>query len=187
MIEHLSNCATCGKPPVRSVEGPYELIMCANADCSARPIVMRKEEWQQRQAGQRQAGQRHSPCPYCGGAAIMPLTGGLHQTIMCGNPACPKKPSASDHIAWESLVERVHSLADKAEAIDHPRHYGGADNPYEAIKVIDAWGLGFNLGNTLKYIARAGKKSSTAALSAACALSRLEDLQKARWYLDREI
>lgn len=61
-------------------------------------------------------------------------------------------------------------------SIDHPAHYGGADNPYEAIKVIEAWGLGFNLGNTVKYIARAGKKGAT-----------LEDLQKARWYLDREI
>lgn len=63
-----------------------------------------------------------------------------------------------------------------AETIDHPPHYGGADNPYEAIKVIEAWGLNFNLGNTAKYISRAGKKGDV-----------LEDLKKARWYLDREI
>jgi hypothetical protein len=64
------------------------------------------------------------------------------------------------------------------EAVDHPPHYGGADNPYEAIKVIEAWGLSssFCLGNTVKYISRAGKKGD-----------RLEDLKKARWYLDREI
>lgn len=61
--------------------------------------------------------------------------------------------------------------------IDHPPHYGGADNPYEAIKVIEAWNLGFNLGNTVKYISRAGKKDDR----------RLDDLKKARWYLDREI
>ena len=134
-----------------------------------------------------ETSQRHSPCPHCGGTAIMPMTGGLHQTVMCGNPACPKKPSASDHIAWESLVERVHSLTVEDEVVDHPRHYGGGNNPYEAIKVIEAWGLGFHLGNTLKYVARAGKKSTTKALSAACVLSRLEDLKKARWYLDREI
>lgn len=60
--------------------------------------------------------------------------------------------------------------------VDHPVHYGGADNPYEAIKVIEAWGLGFCLGNTVKYIARAGKKINT-----------LEDLEKAAWYLNREI
>jgi hypothetical protein len=62
------------------------------------------------------------------------------------------------------------------DAVDHPRHYGGADDPYEAIKVIEAWDLGFNLGNTAKYISRAGKKGDA-----------LEDLRKGRFYLDREI
>jgi uncharacterized protein DUF3310 len=65
-----------------------------------------------------------------------------------------------------------------AEKVNHPPHYGGADNPYEAIKVIEAWKLGFNLGNCIKYISRAGKKGRH---------GPLEDLKKARWYLDREI
>lgn len=60
--------------------------------------------------------------------------------------------------------------------VNHPSHYGGVNNPHEAIKVIDAWNLGFCLGNTLKYIARAGKKNND-----------LEDLKKARWYLNHEI
>ena len=64
------------------------------------------------------------------------------------------------------------------EKVNHPAHYGGADNPYEAIKVIEAWALGFNLGNTVKYISRAGKKDHA---------RLVEDLHKARWYLDREI
>jgi Protein of unknwon function (DUF3310) len=63
-----------------------------------------------------------------------------------------------------------------ADQVNHPSHYGGDENPYETIKVIEAWGLGFCLGNTVKYISRAGKKGD-----------RLEDLKKARWYLDREI
>jgi hypothetical protein len=63
-----------------------------------------------------------------------------------------------------------------SDAVNHPQHYGGADNPYEAIKVIEAWGLGFCLGNTVKYIARAGKKGAA-----------LEDLEKAAWYLARHI
>ncbi len=42
--------------------------------------------------------------------------------------------------------------------VQHPVHYGGADNLYEAIKVIEAWELDFCLGNVLKYISRAGKK-----------------------------
>jgi len=50
------------------------------------------------------------------------------------------------------------------EHVNHPTHYGGKNNPYEAIKVIDAWDLGFSLGNTVKYISRAGKKDSDAEL-----------------------
>lgn len=63
-----------------------------------------------------------------------------------------------------------------SDPVNHPDHYGGEDNPYEAIKVIESWSLGFNLGNAVKYIARAGKKGSAT-----------EDLKKARWYLDHEI
>lgn len=62
--------------------------------------------------------------------------------------------------------------------INHPIHYGGEDNPYEAIKVIDAWELGFCLGNTVKYISRAGMKDPE---------KELEDLKKALWYLDHHI
>jgi len=60
--------------------------------------------------------------------------------------------------------------------VSHPKHYGGKDNPYEAIKVIEAWGLGFNLGNTVKYISRAGKKDEL-----------IQELKKALFYLEREI
>ena len=64
------------------------------------------------------------------------------------------------------------------EQVNHPEHYGGEDNPYEAIKVIEAWELNFNLGNTVKYISRAGKKDVN---------KLLQDLEKAEWYLKREI
>ncbi|MFN7656388.1 MAG: DUF3310 domain-containing protein [bacterium] len=64
------------------------------------------------------------------------------------------------------------------EMVNHPQHYGGKDNKYEAIKVIDAWGLGFSLGNTVKYISRAGKKNQE---------KELEDLKKALWYLNHHI
>jgi hypothetical protein len=65
---------------------------------------------------------------------------------------------------------------DDNDQVIHPQHYGGKDNPYEAIKVIEAWQVGFNLGNTLKYISRAGKKDNI-----------IQDLEKALFYLDREI
>lgn len=66
---------------------------------------------------------------------------------------------------------------EKNKTVDHPPHYGGAANPYEAIKVIDALGLNFSLGSAFKYIARAGKKSP----------DPVEDLMKARWYINHEI
>lgn len=65
----------------------------------------------------------------------------------------------------------------KESKVNHPPHYGG-DTTYETIKVIHAWGLGFNLGNTVKYISRAGKKDPA---------KELEDLEKALFYLNREI
>jgi len=64
------------------------------------------------------------------------------------------------------------------EQVNHPEHYGGSSNTYEAIKVIEAWDLGFHLGNTVKYISRAGKKETD---------KELQDLRKALWYLERHI
>jgi len=62
--------------------------------------------------------------------------------------------------------------------VNHPPHYGGGDNPYETIKVIEAWELDFCLGNAVKYISRAGKKDPT---------KERDDLLKAVWYLNRKI
>jgi hypothetical protein len=63
-----------------------------------------------------------------------------------------------------------------SDSVNHPDHYGGEGNPYEAILVIEAWGLDFCLGNAVKYISRAGKKGD-----------ELEDLKKAEWYIQRRI
>jgi hypothetical protein len=69
-------------------------------------------------------------------------------------------------------------MSENYEHVNHPGHYGGKENPYEAIKVIDAWELGFSLGNTVKYISRAGKKGTD---------KELQDLRKALWYLQHHI
>lgn len=60
------------------------------------------------------------------------------------------------------------------DAVERPPHY--TFGKFEVIDVIEDWGLGFHLGNTVKYVARAGRKDNA-----------LQDLRKARWYLDREI
>lgn len=61
--------------------------------------------------------------------------------------------------------------------VNHPQHYGG-DTTYEVIKVLEAWDvLDFCLGNAIKYIARAGKKTP----------EQIQDLKKAKWYIERRI
>lgn len=61
------------------------------------------------------------------------------------------------------------------DVVNHPPHYK-SDSGIESIDVIEGFGLNFRLGNTIKYILRHDKKGKP-----------LEDLKKARWYLDREI
>lgn len=64
--------------------------------------------------------------------------------------------------------------------VNHPNHYGGEENPYEVIKVCEAWGLDKDayLFNVVKYVTRAGKKNPD---------KELEDLKKASFYLNRKI
>lgn len=69
-----------------------------------------------------------------------------------------------------------------ADVINHPQHY--TLGKIEVIDFIEDKGLNFNLGNVVKYVARAGhKKSSGKSVDA----KALEDLKKAQWYLNREI
>ena len=60
------------------------------------------------------------------------------------------------------------------DVINNPSHY--KSDKMECIEVIEAFNLGFHLGNSVKYILRAGRKGD-----------RIEDLKKAIWYLQREI
>lgn len=85
---------------------------------------------------------------------------------------------AGPMVACSTTCSSRYSDKKEDSLINHPPYYGGEENPYEAIKVIRAWGLGFCLGNTAKYIARAGKKDPS---------KEIEDLQKAAWYLNCEI
>ena len=68
------------------------------------------------------------------------------------------------------------SVDEKEDVINNPSHY--CFGKYEPVKVIQDWGLGFCLGNVIKYIARAGKKDGN---------STLQDLKKAKKYLEFEI
>lgn len=89
---------------------------------------------------------------------------------LCGKPMPPGEEMFKFH-GWSGPCPVA--VAPK-EAVDHPSHYGGKDNPYEHIKVAEAWGLGYHLGNATKYLSRAGKKGAAK-----------EDLKKALWYIVR--
>lgn len=86
----------------------------------------------------------------------------------------PHSPNMGRYIPEKQFNDQ---FKEEKETVNHPQHYGG-DTTYEAIKVIQAWDLGFCLGNTVKYIARAGKKDPD---------KEVEDLKKAAWYLNERI
>ena len=62
------------------------------------------------------------------------------------------------------------------DPVQHPAHY--TDGGIECIDYIEAKGLGYHLGNAVKYISRAGKKDPA---------KTIEDLEKAVWYIQRKI
>lgn len=90
------------------------------------------------------------------------------------------------HCAFHSDREAITSSqrrGDKGEplrlcvdcaTVHSPSHYQAGE--MQTIDVIEAFGLGFHLGNVVKYVLRAGRKDAA-----------IQDLQKAKWYLEREI
>lgn len=73
------------------------------------------------------------------------------------------------------------NTSNKYDSVNHPNYYVGK---IEVIDFIEDKRLNYNLGNCVKYIARAGKKHEAGMSDLE---KTIEDLSKARWYLDREI
>ena len=72
------------------------------------------------------------------------------------------------------IEEKIIKKLSEPDPVNHPSHY--TQGKYEVIDVIEDWNLGFNLGNAIKYIGRAGHKDDI-----------VQDLEKAKWYIEREI
>lgn len=94
-------------------------------------------------------------------------------------PVISKTETTESYITADSVKDLYDVTTDKksnriTNVIDHPSHYNRGK--IEVIDFIEDQGLSFHLGNVIKYIARAGSKGD-----------KLEDLKKARWYLDRYI
>lgn len=85
--------------------------------------------------------------------------------------------NSCDHNGSKYVKEDLYSAMDETmtfEMINNPSHY--TQGKYEVIDVIEDWKLNFRLANVVKYVARADHKGKP-----------VEDLRKAKWYLEREI
>lgn len=76
----------------------------------------------------------------------------------------------------EAIRSTIEEQVKNASNVNHPSHYN--DGKIEVIDYIEDQNLNFHLGNVVKYVSRAGKKDKD---------KTIEDLKKARWYLDRYI
>lgn len=116
-----------------------------------------------------------SLCEVCGGRPSLPC---MHQNCplykvkqMAQVP--PIDPHHEPHTPRDPLLverEKTH------DPVNHPTHYIQHPSGVECIQITE-W-MNFNLGNAVKYIWRMGLKPG---------VEHLQDLKKARWYLDREI
>lgn len=87
-------------------------------------------------------------------------------TLFCGCMIGPNEPDpACPECSGSGYVR---------DPINHPAHYTGHPSGVECIQITEH--MNFCRGNAMKYLWRAGEKGS-----------EIEDLKKARWYLDREI
>lgn len=80
----------------------------------------------------------------------------------------------SEYLSTNKAAKADHPPPENKDAVNHPAHYNVGH--IEVIEAVEAWQLGFSLGSAVKYIARAGHKDDA-----------LQDLQKAAWYIEREI
>jgi hypothetical protein len=102
-----------------------------------------------------------------------PLTGKFKRIALFSS----NRPILNPEIIIEepqSVLDTINPECVKSDPVNHPAHYkiGGI----ETIDFIEAKALGYHLGNAVKYITRADHKGN-----------RLQDLQKAKWYIDRAI
>ena len=104
-------------------------------------------------------------CPDCGGDCLKGFEAWLG--LEC---EAEENPPVDKHVDLQKVSEKVY------DNVNHPAHYTGGK--IEVIDFIEDKELGFNLGNAVKYISRAGRKDAD---------KTVEDLRKAVWYINRQI
>lgn len=93
---------------------------------------------------------------------------------LCKECSAPIKLATSSDVAISESPENDTKFEKTVDLVNNPSHYQGKG--IECIQVIEAFELGFNLGNAIKYILRAEKKAL-----------KDTDLRKALWYINREL
>lgn len=84
----------------------------------------------------------------------------------------PKEHSSNCTMSDRKFKNKDYGF-DEIDMVNHPQHY---QHGIEPIDYIESHNLNFNLGNVIKYVSRAQFKGT-----------ELQDLKKAKWYLEREI
>ena len=108
---------------------------------------------------------------------IVTLVGSSNKSIMEKlNPDIPVYKDSVTNVTSTKLREMIEMIEKPSDPVNNPSHY--TEGGIETIDYIEAKGLGYHLGNAVKYISRAGKKGTN---------QGLEDLRKAQWYLARAI
>jgi len=108
---------------------------------------------------------------------IVTLVGVSDKSIMEQlNPDIPVYKDSVTNVTSTKLREMIEMIEKPSDPVNNPAHY--TEGGIETIDYIEAKGLGYHLGNAVKYISRAGKKGTN---------QGLEDLRKAQWYLARAI
>lgn len=97
----------------------------------------------------------------------------LEECKNCGLIVCTTTGVAPNQ-STKDLLSRGVKMRSEDDPVNSPQHY--TKGKFEVADVIDDWNLGFFLGNVIKYIARCRYKGK-----------ELEDLRKARWYLNFRI
>lgn len=83
-------------------------------------------------------------------------------------------PSKSMSELYNEVQEKQKQMAEQPEPVNHPPHYTQHPSGVECIEITRH--MSFNLGNVVKYLWRFDSKGAA-----------LEDLKKARWYLEDQI
>ena len=110
----------------------------------------------------------HFRCSDCQHEWKVKVSMGEHADYHC--PECK-----SGKVTWTNSIVKIDRMGPKeVDLINHPPHYTSHPSGVECIEIVEH--MNFNIGNAIKYLWRAGLKGDA-----------IEDLEKARWYVEREI